>query len=393
MARPHAVLRLALAVALCAPLLTALAPPPPGPPDFRHPGVLNSRAQLDAVRERVRAGAEPWASAYQAMRRSRYADPGYRARPHKVVACPPYTKPVACTAEREDAIAAYTQGLLWYITGDPAHARKAVRIMDAWSAVLTDHTEGNAGLQAAWSGSTWARAAELVRHTYDGWDPARVQRFGAMLEHAYLGEFADDVADYNGNWDLAFADASLAIAVFLDDREAFDQALDRFRQRVPAYFYLSSDGPLPLPPPGGTVRDPEEIREYWFGQRTFVDGLGQESCRNFEHVGYALAAAAHIAETAHHQGVDLYGEVSERLRAAVEWHARHQLGEPMPPDLCGGQPELTLGPDLEVVLNHLCDRLGLPVPQTRRLARRTRPAGTDDLFVAWETLTHAGNPG
>ncbi|MFF1478294.1 hypothetical protein ACFVYD_12100 [Streptomyces sp. NPDC058301] len=27
------------------------------------------------------------------------------------------------------------------------------------------------------------------------------------------------------------------------------------------------------------------------------------------------------------------------------------------------------------------------------LGRRQRPAGTDDLFVAWETLTHADHPG
>ncbi len=35
---------------------------------------------------------------------------------------------------------------------------------------------------------------------------------------------------------------------------------------------------------------------------------------------------------------------------------------------------------------------GLGGPAARRLAEKTRPAGTDDLFVAWETLTHAGDP-
>ncbi|RII09271.1 Alginate lyase [Streptomyces sp. YIM 130001] len=411
MPRPRAVLSL-----LCAALLTpvlAFAPPrgaprPPRPPDlgvresgrspaagsaFTHPGVLVSRDQLDRVRRKVRAGAEPWASAFQAMRKSRYAAEGYTARPAAVVACKPYAKPAACTAEREDAIAAYTHALLWALTGDRSHAEHAVRLMDAWSAVLKDHTEGNAGLQAAWAGSTWARAAELMRHSYDGWPAGRVERFENMLRHAYLGEFDAEVADYNGNWDLTMTDAALAIGVFLDDRKTFDRAVARFRARVPAYFYLRTDGPLPVPPPGGTADSPKKIREYWFGQRTFVDGLGQETCRNFEHVGYALAATAHIAETAHHQGIDLYGEVSERMRAAVELHARHQLGEPMPKQLCGGKPELTMGPDLEVMLNHLENRLGLPAPHAERLAKRMRPAGTDDLFVAWETLTHARNPG
>lgn len=366
---------------------------PDRPRAFAHPGVLLDRAQLDALRSHVRSGKEPWASAYRAMNASRYAQPDYRPRPVAVVACKPYQNPPACTAEREDAVAAYTQALLWSATGKRAHAEKAVQIMDAWSRVLRDHTEGNAGLQAAWAGSTWARAAEIVRHTYDGWPKERVARFSGMLRHAYLGEFDAKVADYNGNWDLTMTDAALAVGVFLDDREVFDRALARFRARVPAYFYLRSDGPLPVAPPGGSADTPEKIRAYWFGQRHFVDGLGQESCRNFEHVGYALAATAHTAETAHHQGVDLYGEVRERLRAAVELHAEYQLGGAVPSWLCGGKPELTLGPDLEVTLNHLKNRLGVPVPYTERLAERTRPAGTDDLFVAWETLTHADSPG
>ncbi|SDJ57142.1 alginate lyase family protein [Streptomyces indicus] len=377
---------------LTAALLGAAAPPPPPPDDirsgFRHPGVLLDLDGIDTLRRAVAQGREPQASAYRRMKESRYAAADYRPHPHKVVACPPYKKPPACTAEREDAIAAYTQALLYTVTRDPAHARRAVRIMDAWSQVLTDHTEGNSALQAAWAGSTWARAAELVRHTYEGWPVADAARFGRMLRHAYLGEYAEEVADYNGNWDLTMTDAALAIGVFLDDRRVFEEAVRRFKARVPAYFYLRSDGEVPLAPPGGKADTPEEIREFWFGQRTFVDGLAQESCRNFEHVGYALAATAHAAETAHLQGVDLYGPVRERLRATVEFHARHQLGAPMPTSLCGGRPRLTMGPDLEVVLHHLSGRLGLALPYGQKLAQRMRPAGTDDLFVAWETLTH-----
>lgn len=385
---------LAFALAVVALFATAAAPPPPPDPGyFAHPGVLLNRAQLDGMRAHVHDGAEPWRSAYRQLRDSRYAAPDHRPHPIAVVACKPYTKPPACTAEREDAIAAYTQALLWYVTGERAHAERAVRIMDAWSKVLRDHTEGNSALQAAWAGSTWARAAEIVRYTYDGWPKARVERFGNMLRHAYLGEYAEEVADYNGNWDLAMIDASIQIAVFLDDRQVFDRAVRRFKMRVPAYFYLRSDGPLPVPPPGGKADTPEEIREFWFGQKVYVDGLGQESCRNFMHVGYALAATAHIAETAHHQGVDLYGPVRQRLRAALELHAGYQAGGAVPKWLCGGNPELTMGPDLEVALNHLQGRLGLPMPRTSRLAQAMRPAGTDDLFVAWETLTHAANPG
>ena len=37
----------------------------------------------------------------------------------------------------DDARAAYTHALLWYYTGNQAHANKAIEIMNAWSATLT----------------------------------------------------------------------------------------------------------------------------------------------------------------------------------------------------------------------------------------------------------------
>lgn len=394
-------------VVLIAPLLVALAACSPSSQgrahvrarpagrEFRHPGVLVDQEQLTQARERVDAGKEPQLTAYVSMRDSKYGALDYRATPYKVVVCPPGTRPGrGCVEEREDAVAAYTQALLWSVTGEREHARKAVEIMDAWSAVVREHTEDNAGLQAAWAGSTWARAAEIVRHSDAGWPASGVRRFEAMLRDVYLPVVAEDVPDFNGNWDLAMTDAAIGIAVFLDDRPAFDRAVARFRARVPAYFYLAEeDGRRPVVPARSAVHTPRQISAYWFGQGRYTDGLAQETCRNFKHVGYSIAATSHIAETAWHQGVDLYAEVEDRLRAALEFHARYQLGASVPATLCGGKLETDMGPDLEVAVNHFEDRLHVDVPQAHRLVHRTRPAGTDDLFVSWETLTHAGNPG
>ncbi|MGV9449595.1 alginate lyase family protein [Streptomyces sp. NPDC003635] len=366
------------------------------PPDagFTHPGVLVSAAQLAAVRQNVTAGKQPWLKAYLGMRDSKYGAYRYRARPRADVHCPAGKKAGrGCAQERQDAIAAYTQALLFTVTGKPRHALKAREIMDAWSATLKRHTGEDAGLQAGWTGSTWARAAEIVRYSPgSGWPPDRVARFERMLRTAHLPQVTQKVPDVNGDRDLVTTDAAISIAVFLDDHATFDHALARYRDRVPAYFYLEKDGRLPLTPAGSGMNTPQRLASYWFDQTTYRTGLTQETCRDFAHVGRSLAATAHIAETAWHQGVDLYGEAEDRLTAAMALHARHQLGEPAPGWLCGGEVERTLGPDLEVALNHLEDRRGGSVPAARRLAEKTRPAGTDNLFVAWETLTHAGNP-
>ncbi|MEU6143527.1 alginate lyase family protein [Streptomyces sp. NPDC047081] len=367
------------------------------PPDasFTHPGVLVDKAQLDVVRKNVKAGKQPWLKAYLGMRDSKYGSYKYTPEPYEHVDCPWGARPAhGCVEERQDAIAAYTQALLYSVTGKQQHALKAREIMDAWSAKIRRHTEEDAGLQTAWAGSTWARAAEIVRYAPGaGWPADRVARFERMLRTAYQPQVTQNLPDYNGNWDLAMTDAAIGIAVFNNDHKAFDAALKRFRNRVPAYFYLEKDGQVPLTPAGSTVNTPQKLTTYWFKQTRFKDGLAQETCRNFKHVGYSLAATAHIAETAWHQGVDLYGEVKDRLKAALDFHARYQMGENPPAWLCGGKVDRNMGPDLEVALNHLENRLDMKVPYAHKLAEETRPAGTDDLFVSWETLTHANNPG
>ncbi len=64
----------------------------------------------------------------------------------------------------------------------------------------------------------------------------------------------------------------------------------------------------------------------------------------------------------------------------------------MPSWLCGGHLNRGLGPVTEVGFNALHNRLGIAMSNTQALTEQQRPAGTNNLFVAWETLTHANNP-
>ncbi|MFB9909420.1 alginate lyase family protein [Allokutzneria oryzae] len=387
---------LSAATAAVAALAVTVVPAQPAaaaPPVFQHPGVLVSKPQLDFVRGKVNEGAQPWRGAFDRLLASPYASLSRTPKPRAVVECGPYSKPNnGCTDEREDAIAAYTLSLAWYVTEDAKYANKAISIMDAWSAVIRDHTNSNAPLQTAWSASSWTRAAEIIRHTAPGWQAGGVTRFATMLRTVYLPEVANGRPGTNGNWELTMMEAAVGIAVFLEDRGAYDRAIGIFRTRVPAYIYLTSDGALPKTPPGSGIDTRQEIINYWHGQSTFVDGLSQETCRDFTHTGYGLASIANIAETARHQGQDLYPEISDRLRHALGLHSRYQLGEAAPSWLCGGSVKRGLGPVLEVGFNALANRLGIPMDNTRRLVERQRPEGSNNLFLAWQTLTHAGNP-
>ncbi len=58
---------------------------------FRHPGVLNTREELDFMKKQVQAGRQPWKLAFEQMNSSSYASLSYSAHPVAVVGCGPYS--------------------------------------------------------------------------------------------------------------------------------------------------------------------------------------------------------------------------------------------------------------------------------------------------------------
>jgi Alginate lyase len=169
----------------------------------------------------------------------------------------------------------------------------------------------------------------------------------------------------------------------------FQKAVSMWRKRVPAYFYLSQDGSLPVPPPLGHKDTKEDLTRYWYGQTVFVDGLAQETCRDFGHTFYGLAAMINAAEIARHQGIDLYGEEAKRITTAMEFHAAFVLGKPIPQWLGGGRLNIRAGSTWEIAYNHYHNRLGMKLPETEKLIlSRARPTGASHHII-WETLTHA----
>lgn len=263
--------------------------------------------------------------------------------------------------------------------------------MDAWSGTIKDHTNSNAPLQTGWAGSSWPKAAEIIKHTYTGsWGNSG--RFATMLRTVYLPEIING-SHSNGNWELSMMEAAIGISVFIEDKGSYDKAMAKFRTRTAAYVHLASDGELPKTVPSQNLDTRAKIVKYWQGQGTFTTGLTQETCRDFTHTGYGLSAISHVAETSRIQGEDLYKtDVGERLRQGLGFQAKYELGEAPPSSLCGGSVHRGLGPVTEVGYNALHNRLGHAMTNTQKLTEKNRPAGSNNLFVAWETLTHADNP-
>ncbi|MGW2250888.1 alginate lyase family protein [Kitasatospora sp. NPDC001660] len=371
---------------------TATAAARPADAAFQHPGVLVGARQLAFAKGQLDAGAEPWKSAFASLQADRFASLDWQAKPRENVECGSSSHPNnGCSDERNDSMAAYADALQWVFTKDQRYADKAIQIMDAWSGAIQEHTNSNAPLQTGWSGNNWSRAAELIRYSGAGWPAASVDRFATMLRTVYVPLLTPGSPRKNGNWELIQTDALIGIAVFLDDHDLFDQAVTMWRNRLPAYVYLSSDGPLPVPPPNAGIDGQDAIVKYWQGQSTFVDGLAQETCRDFGHTGWGLEAAAQTAETARLQGLDLWSEGRERLVKALEFHAAYDNGASVPDWLCDGSLKTGLGPTAQVAFNEYHGREGIAMPQTEQFVTANSPFGAN-YFIGWETLTHTGTP-
>lgn len=255
---------------------------------FVHPGALSSRAELDFIKARITAGAQPWKGELEQIKNSRYA----RMGPHGLANI--NSKSEDANISRYDAAAAYSQALLWYFTGDEAYARSAIAILNSWSNLqaFTAGTQQDR-LQAGWIGAVFAPAAEIMR-LYPGWTAADSGNLQAMFRRAFYPQLTT-ASSWNGNIDLTQIDAMMAIAVFNEDEALFRKGLARLKARSRAYFYLTSDGPRPQPIEG----DGGDVDKFWYHPVKWVDGLTQETCRdNGHHAQFALGSALHAAEVA-----------------------------------------------------------------------------------------------
>src|SRR6476646_7848666 len=91
---------------------------------FKHPGILNSEAQLSFIKQKLKAGEEPWKSAFEKLKNTPYASADYKPKPYEVVNCGFYNKPnIGCDQQAEDGMAVYCNALMYCFTSDEKYAK------------------------------------------------------------------------------------------------------------------------------------------------------------------------------------------------------------------------------------------------------------------------------
>ncbi|MCX2889708.1 MULTISPECIES: alginate lyase family protein [unclassified Pseudomonas] len=372
--------------------------------NFVHPGIkVNVNYLEQFVRHNLHR--EPWKSASEKVLNDylKRADKNWVPKPRDVVDCGAYSQPdCGCTDQTRDGQAAYAQALLWVIKDDKEYAATAIKILDAWSREFTGgHIGENARLQASWAACLFISAAEILAHTASGWTTEGKARFRGMLETQFqpiIEElFYGDGWKWDtvpGNWRSTGIEALLYIAIFTDNHEIFARSIQLWKDHIVASIYLESDGARPRLLPNWTrVPTDEEVNQQWGSPYRYIEGMNVESCRDFAHTAYGLAATINVAETALLQGIDLYRDeetqAMARMMQTMEFHSRYENIALMP-DICERYHGIQLSAQwtFEIGYTHYAVRLGHALPETRAFVQRHRPT-QGDFHYMWESLTHA----
>jgi len=348
---------------------------------FKHPGLLHTDEDFGRMRTAVAAGTQPWASGWQALVTSGHAQIGPAPRPSVTVIRGGDGQNYYAMVD--DMRRAYQYALRWKVSGDTAYADAAVRFLDAWSSTMTTLT-GNADrfLAAGIYGYQWANAAEIMR-SYSGWSAEGVAAFQRLLLNVYYPLSHEFLLNHNGavitnywaNWDLCSIAGILAIGVFCDRRDLYDEALTYYHTgrgngAVDHLVYCAHPGKL---------------------------GQWQESGRDQGHATLGIALAGMLCEMAWNQGDDLYALRDNRLLAGAEYVALSNLANPdgsyaaMPYSPYTNNHGTSTGvstasrpsmrPCWESIYHHYVNRRGLAAPHVATMAAKMRPendAGNGD---------------
>ena len=342
---------------------------------------MHTKEGIAFVKEKIAAKEEPWNTAWEQLKESRYADSVWKPEPRAHVERGPSNNPDVGSSEfTNDGRAAYTHALQWVLSGEESHAKKSAEILDAWSGTLKKISHHDARLLTGMSGLNYLISAELLRHHkggWKGWPQEKQKRFEDMLRQVWYPVIKDWYPSANGNWDAAMEQTMIAMGVFLDDQAIFDRAKN---------YYLNGKG-------NGAL-----------GMYFKETGQCQETGRDQAHVQMGLEFLANTAETAWIQEVDLYSALDNRLLKGFEYTAKYNLGQDVsyePYKSFEGRYHYKKISDkargrlhnmYEKVLNHYHYRKGLSAPFTQQVAEKNRPESRRRCFVPWSTLMFYRQP-
>lgn len=343
---------------------------------FEHPGLLHNKADLARIKGwSTRDNSRPNES-YLLLKSSPLSSSSYQMKgPHSSLTRDPSVEvdgvrgDVVRANVENDFGAAYYNALMWTITGDEAHALKAIEILNAYSATTKNVIGADIVLNNLY-GSTFTNAAELIRHTFSGWSTGDIVQCETMLKSVFYPIAENFKPCFHGNWDHACMKVLTAISIFTDDYDMFNYVINYF-------YYGYGNG---------------SIDNYV----VYPSGQLQESNRDQSHCLLALGNLAEMSEMAYKQGVDLYRASDNAILRGYEYTAKYNLGEEVPylpyfdyclvnwtdydPNKISNKLRSLFRPVFEIAYNHYKYRRGIEMPYTFQVLARGVEGSFQDYY-------------
>lgn len=197
------------------------------PSDFVHPGIWHTHEDLERIRRNVRAGKEPWASAYAEFKEDQFSLSNYTMQgPYPVLERGLISNYSSFTS---DVRAAWQNALMWYITKDDAHYKVCTGILDAWGSNLTNIIGTDRSLMIGLEGDLFVNAAEIMRWEA-GWKEAGAAWQGGSgfsLQLYFLFSRQSAVVG-QANYGMISIKSMLSFAVYLDDVALYNYAMSLY---------------------------------------------------------------------------------------------------------------------------------------------------------------------
>ena len=362
--------------------------------NFVHPGVMHTIADLERMRTNVLAANYPWFMGYTNMLADPHSSSAYPMEgPVNTIYRDAITSTLP-TAFQDDCGAAYQNALLWYLTGDPRHATKAIQILDAWSTTCTSATGSDTRLACGLQGFKFITAAELIRYTGAPWSQAEINTCSNFIRTVIVPQ---NRMYGGGNWGQCGAASAMAAGVFLEDQALFNEAMNGIKYGA--------------------------ATECDMGIVNYINPAGwtDESDRDIGHWGLALNDMIQAEWTAWCQGIDMWTFLNNRMLTAHEYLAYFNANNTTNGGLAGLTNLLapyiianecdgpansglisqtanaiadlgTWYPLWEQALAPYQNMIGLSAPWTSNAVSQERPEGYDRDHIAFGTLVCALPP-
>lgn len=195
--------------------------------EFQHPGLWHTHGDLETMRNNVKAGKEPWASAYKVFSQDPYSLSNYTIQgPYPILERGGINNYTSFT---KDVRAAYQNAIMWYITRDDAHRTIATSVLDWWGSNLTNIIGTDRSLLIGLEGDLFANAAEIMRWEA-GWVEAGAKWQGGSgfsIQLYWLFSRQSAVIG-QANYGMVSIKALLSFAVYLEDVTLWNYAINAY---------------------------------------------------------------------------------------------------------------------------------------------------------------------